>query len=189
MNVYDFDDTIYRGESTLHLFMFYLKRDPKLILMLPKMIGGLIKYKLRLVSIDKLLNDYAAPAEEYLKKIDNIDEDLKEFWDQNMHRIKPFYLERQREDDLIISASPEFYLKELFERIGIKDYMGTLVNTKTGKVEFVCYRENKVKAFYERYPDGVIENFYTDSWNDEPLMKISKNVFMVKGDKIKQIKP
>ncbi|HRT81665.1 MAG TPA: HAD-IB family phosphatase [Oscillospiraceae bacterium] len=189
MNVYDFDDTIYRGESSLHLFLFYMKKDPKLIRMLPQMLIGLIKYKLRLVSIDKLLNDYAAPAEEYFKNIDNIQDDIKEFWDKNMHRVKPFYFTQQKEDDLIISASPEFYLKELFDRIGIKNYLGTVVNTQTGKVEFVCYRENKVKAFYERYPEGVIENFYTDSYNDQALMDIAENVFFVKGDKIKQIKP
>ena len=189
MNVYDFDNTIYRGESILHLFLLFMKKDPKLILMLPKILIGLVKYKMRKVSIDSLVDDYAAPAEEYFKSLDNVDEAIKEFWDKNIRRVKPFYFTQQKDDDLIISASPEFYLKELFDRIGVKNYIGTIFNTKTGRVDFSSYRENKVKAFYERYPEGVIENFYTDSWNDQALMDISKNVFMVKGDKIKQIKP
>jgi phosphoserine phosphatase len=46
-----------------------------------------------------------------------------------------------------------------------------------------------VPAFKERYPDEAIKNFYTDSINDKPLMDLAENVFMVKGDKIKRIKP
>ncbi len=42
--------------------------------------------------------------------------------------------------------------------------------------------------FRERYPDGEIDNLYTDSYNDKPLMDISRNVFFVKGNKITQIK-
>ena len=29
VNVYDFDNTIYDGESGFDIFMFYLKKDPK----------------------------------------------------------------------------------------------------------------------------------------------------------------
>ena len=32
-----------------------------------------------------------------------------------------------------------------------------------------------------------IDNFYTDSFDDIHLMKISKNVFYVKGDKVSRI--
>ena len=36
MNVYDFDNTIYRGESVLHFFFFYIKKTPYLIKYIPK---------------------------------------------------------------------------------------------------------------------------------------------------------
>ena len=42
--------------------------------------------------------------------------------------------------------------------------------------------------FFEEYPDTEIENFYTDSLNDQPLIDISKNAYLVKGDKITKIK-
>ena len=47
---------------------------------------------------------------------------------------------------------------------------------------------NKVALFKEKYGDCEIENFYTDSKNDLPMIKISKNAFLVKDDKIKKIK-
>ena len=36
-----------------------------------------------------------------------------------------------------------------------------------------------MRRFYETYPDGVIENFYSDSVSDAPLAKISRNAFVV----------
>lgn len=189
MNVYDFDNTIYRGESILDLFFYYFKKNPSLIRYLPKAVVGIIRYKLSMVTIDGLLNNYAVLAEDFLKEVETLDEDMEDFWDKHMHKVKPFYFARQHEDDLIISASPEFFLEVLFKRIGIKNLIGTTVDMEKGKVLFACFRENKVPAFQSRYPNAVIENFYTDSMNDKPLMEISKNVFLVKGNRIKQIKP
>jgi phosphoserine phosphatase len=189
MNVYDFDNTIYRGESTLDLFFYYLKKQPSLVKYLPKAIIGLTKYKLRMIPVNSLLTNYAVFAEDFLKGIQTLDEDMEDFWDKHMHKVKPFYAIQQQEDDLIISASPEFFLKVLFKRIGINNLIGTTIDKDKGKVNFVCFRENKVPAFQSRYPDAIIENFYTDSMNDKPLMALAKNVFMVKGNRIKQIKP
>ena len=31
MNVYDFDNTIYDGESMFHLFLFYIKKYPRFL--------------------------------------------------------------------------------------------------------------------------------------------------------------
>lgn len=48
--------------------------------------------------------------------------------------------------------------------------------------------ENKVTALRELYPGTEIANFYTDSMNDRAMMDISEHVFLVQGDRIKQIK-
>ncbi len=189
MNVYDFDNTIYRGESSIDLFFYYLKKHPSLIRFMPKALIGILKYKLRMVPVESLLNNYAVFAEDFFRGLITVEEDLNDFWDKHMHKIKPFYLSQQQEDDLIISASPEPVLSVLFERININNYIGTTISKETGKIDFVCYRENKIPAFKNRYPDTIIENFYTDSMNDKPLMELSKNVFFVKGNRIKQIKP
>ena len=105
-----------------------------------------------------------------------------------MHKIKPFYKSVQSDDDLIISCSPEISLKIICERLGIKHYIGTSIDSKTGEIKRLCFRENKVKAFLSEYPDTEIENFYTDSLNDQPLIDISKNAYLVKGKKITKIK-
>ena len=45
MNVYDFDGTIYRGDSTLHFYGYCLKCQPTLARYLPVQVMGLLRYK------------------------------------------------------------------------------------------------------------------------------------------------
>ena len=189
MNVYDFDNTIYDGESFFHLFIFYLKKKPSLITMFPKVANVFRKYKKGEVSIDEMINSYAPMIQKIAQKIVNINNDPAEFWDSHIKNIKPFYKEIQQEDDLIITASPDFTIAEICKRLGIRQFIATKINPENFEVEFVCLKTNKVKAFFEEYPDGEIENFYTDSpENDKPLMDIAKHAFVVKGDKITQVK-
>ena len=73
--------------------------------------------------------------------------------------------------------------------MGVKNYIGTTIDAELGKITRICLRENKIKAFFERYPNGEIESFYTDSpENDFPLIEIAQNAYVVKGDKIEKIK-
>ena len=189
MNVYDFDDTIYDGESTLHLFFFYLKKRPALLRYMPKVIKAFVRYKKGLVSIDEMLNEYAPMIETMVHEVVDPINDPKEFWDKHMNNIKPFYKDIQQEDDLIITASPEFTIKEVCNRLGIKHFLCTTYNDETGKIDRICLKQNKVKAFFENYPDCEIEKFYTDSpENDKPLMDIATHAFVVKGNKITQVK-
>ena len=74
----------------------------------------------------------------------------------------------------------------MLKRMGIDEsrMIGTEVDLSTGEIGRVNYRENKAKAFKEIFPDAEIDDFYTDSISDAPLMEMAKRVFMVKGDRI-----
>ena len=72
--------------------------------------------------------------------------------------------------------------------MGISRYIGSSIDPQTGKFRRLCFMENKVTAFRELYPDTEIENFYTDSMNDRAMMDIAAHVFLVKGDRIRQIR-
>ncbi len=188
MNVFDFDNTIYDGESVMDFFLYYCKKDKSLLKYIPTVMNALIKYKKGAITVEEALSKYGKTVTDYYVKNIGMGDDFKVFWDNNMHKIKPFYKEVQSDDDLIISCSPEISLKIICERLGIKRYIGTVIDSKTGEISRLCFRENKVKAFFEEYPDTEIENFYTDSLNDQPLIDISKNAYLVKGDKITKIK-
>lgn len=189
MNVYDFDNTIYRGESVLHFFFFYIKKTPYLIKYIPKVFYALFKYKSGKITVERALEEYAPFVEDYFRNISDIKADSVEFWDKHMKNIKSFYKEIQREDDVIVTASPESTMEEICKRLGIKHCVGSIIDEKSGKIKRLCMRSRKVPAFLEAFPDAEIENFYTDSpKNDAPLIELAKNAYQVKGDKIIKIK-
>ena len=107
---------------------------------------------------------------------------MEEFWNIHKYNIKAFYYETQQEDDVIISASPYFLLEPIIKELGIKHLMASNVDKFTGKYSGInCHGKEKVRRFYEVWPDGVIDDFYSDSLSDSPLAEISKTAYMVKG--------
>ena len=58
MNVYDFDDTIYNGDSSIDFYLFCIKKNPKLIKYLPKQALGVILYKLKRIDKTKMKEYY-----------------------------------------------------------------------------------------------------------------------------------
>ena len=65
MTVYDFDNTIYDGESGVDLFLYCLKRDPALIRKLPWGLKILRDYKVSKLSIDDIIHKYSPEVERY----------------------------------------------------------------------------------------------------------------------------
>jgi len=188
VNVYDFDNTIYDGESVFDFYIFLLARDFSLIKLLPEVIGVYLKYKRCVITGEELMAKAEKYSVEIMEKFPNMKELVSQFWDKNQRKIKKFYLENQREDDVILSASCGFLIRDVCTRLGIKNVLASEIDTKTGKITRVCFAHTKPEIFKGFFPDTEIENFYTDSLNDTPMFALSKNVYMVKGNKIRRVK-
>lgn len=181
MNVYDFDKTIYDGDSTADFYLFSLKRHKKIILLSPSLLGAFIKFY---VFKRGTKTEFKEVMYRFLRYC-NIDKDIKDFWDKNENKIKEFYLKQQKDDDVIISASPEFLLKPICKRLGIKHLMASCVDKKSGKYSGInCHGKEKVRRFYEVFENGKINEFYSDSYSDSPLAEIAQKAFMVKGNNL-----
>lgn len=188
MNVYDFDNTIYRGESGVDLFLGYLKKDPKLLKMFPMAVKCIYKYKTGKMSLDEVMDKYAGVVENFAQSIEDIESDVVDFWDKNSNKIKSFYLKQRQDDDIIISACLDVVLEEICRRLNIKNFVGSKTDLESRKLVDFCFRENKVKVFKEKFPDAEIDNFYTDSLNDQPMIDLARNAYLVKGDRLIKIK-
>ncbi len=189
MNVYDFDNTIYRGESPFQFFFYYTKKTPYLIRYVPRVLRVLMKYKAGKVTVEQALSEYAPFVENYLRSIPDIKADAKIFWDKHEKNIKPFYKLQQKPDDVIVTASPEITMREICGRLGVKHCVGTVIDEESGKITRLCMRSRKVPAFLEAFPDAHIDEFYTDSpKNDAPLIELADKAYKVKGNKITRIK-
>ncbi|MCH5304078.1 MAG: HAD-IB family phosphatase [Ruminococcus sp.] len=180
MNVYDFDNTIYKGDSTADFYLFCFRKHLSIIKFLPSLIKATLKFYLFKRGSK---TDMKQVMYRFLTKI-NPERDIAEFWKSHRKNIKQWYLNQQKDDDIIISASPEFLLKPICETLNIKHLIASNVDVNTGKYTGVnCHGEEKVRLFREKF-DVEIDEFYSDSKSDTPLAKISKKPFLVKGNTI-----
>jgi HAD superfamily phosphoserine phosphatase-like hydrolase len=185
MNGYDFDKTIYDGDSFTHFYVFTLLRRPFLIFTLPLYIIPLVLFLLGRIG-KKQVKQLLMINLVFYKNRQKI---VTKFWDKHIKRIKPWYFNLQQKNDLVISASPTFLVKEACIRIGIQAVIATDMNLSTLKIEGKnCYGEAKVEKFEQQFGKTLLLGaFYSDSLSDMPMMKKSKQGILVTGDKLEVI--
>lgn len=181
MNVYDFDDTIYKGNSERHFYFHCLKRYPEIALYLPYQLVCFISFGLKKINKTELKERFY----KFLPRISDIDCEVEDFWKTHMKNIKKWYLDQQKEDDVIISASPYFLLEPACKKIGILHLLASNVDKYSGVYNGnICFGKEKVPRFEAEFENEQIDQFYSDSDSDSPLAYISKMSFKVLGDKI-----
>ena len=182
INVYDFDKTIYNGDSTIDFYLYCLKKQPSIVLLLPKQILAFGKYKLKLKEKEYFKEIFFS----FLKKIHNIDDKVEDFWLNNKSKIKAWYHEQKSNTDVIISASPEFLLKPICDELKV-NLIATKVDKNSGAFKSKnCYGQEKVIR-YKKEVNKKINKFYSDSLSDKPMMDLAKEKYLVKGNKLKVI--
>lgn len=172
MNVYDFDKTIYNGDSTTHFYFYCLKKQPRILLHLPYQAWVFFCYIIGYYDKTQFKERFYS----FFKSVKNVDALVKDFWESHMHNIKKWYLDTQKESDIVISASPEFLLSPICAKLGIKHLIASRVDRFTGKYDGLnCYGEEKVVRLHGEFGEVEIENFYSDSLSDTPLANLAKN--------------
>ena len=183
LNIYDFDGTIYDGDSSADFFMFCLKRKISIIKYLFPFLAYAILYKSGIKNKTQMKEKFF----KFVSSFQNIDDLVFEFWKINSSKIKKFYLNQDHENDVIISASPYFLLKPICDKLQVKDLIASDVNKETGKFNSCnCHGEEKIKRFKEKYKKANILNAYSDKLSDKPILEAAKCGYLVKKDKIKK---
>lgn len=181
MNVYDFDKTIYDGDSTFDYYMFSLKRHKRILLLAPSLAAAAIRFY---VFKKGSKTQFKQVMYRFLRYCDS-ERDITDFWEKNACKIKEYYLKQQREDDVIISASPRFLLAPVCKKLNIKHLIASEVAPHTGVYSGEnCHGAEKVRRFREVFGEAAIEEFYSDSHSDDPLAAIAQQAFLVKGENI-----
>lgn len=182
MNVYDFDKTIYDGDSTLDFYFFCLEKNILLLRYIFIQIYGFLLYKFGFCDKTKFKEYFYC----FFKGIDDIDDYVEKFWEKHEYKIKKWYIEQQKKDDIVISASPEFILQPICCKLRIKMLIASKVNKKNGKYSGMnCYGKEKVVRYRKIFNNKPIEEFYSDSYSDTPLAKLAKKAYIVKNNSFK----
>ena len=173
MDIYDFDGTLYRGDSTADFTLWCLRRYPQCALTLPR--TALAAAGMGLGAFDK--TRFKGALYRFLPAVPDIEREVYLFWAEHEGRIggpceaKP--------GDLVISASPEFLLRDVCERRGLQ-LIGSQVDPHTGRVLGPnCSGREKITRLHAAFPDAQIERFYSDSFRDQPLADLAEQAFMV----------
>ena len=197
--VYDFDKTIYSGETGVDFSVFYLKKYPlKSILFLIAYFRYLVLYLLKIVNLAKVKEKYFKFLESHTKQ--EIQDLIDEFWESKKDEIYPWVKEElqknKKEADFVIvtSASPLFLIEKFLISIGFDVVFGTKfvgdnqkrfvaqINGKNNKGEEKVKKLNRW-AKKNNYEYEIVK-FYSDSLADKPLYDIAKQKFWIKKGKI-----
>ncbi len=177
MNAYDFDHCIYAGDCTIDFFRFCLKKKPKLLHFLPRQIWGLVLYAFGFIQKTAFKERFFC----FLQGLDERDSLIAAFWATHKEKIYSWYLELKRENDLIISASPEFLLKPIFDLLGVKHLIASRVDPMTGCFSGENnYGAEKPRRLQEEMGIRAVDAFYSDSLSDSPMAQIAKESFIVR---------
>lgn len=179
-NVYDFDGTVYDGDSTMDFYLFSLRKSPKLFITLFSNFINIVCFKLKLITRSEFKERF---YKLFLPKIDT-NKFVKQFWQTYEQKIKKWYLAQKQPTDLIISASADFLLEPICQKLSVL-FLASKVDSKTGKLLSPNLRGvEKVKFFKKHYLNQSINNFYTDHISDKPMMELAKHCFLVNKNKI-----
>lgn len=181
MNVYDFDKTIYKKDSSIELYKYVIRQKPKVFFKcIFKQLGAVALFYVGKISKE----EYKEKFFSFLKYV-SIEDMLSDFVSKELQYISEWYLKQRKNDDVIISASPEFLVMAFAQKLGIKSVIASNVDYHTGKFNGKnCYGKEKVERFCQIYSLDDIEEFYSDSLSDLPMASIAIKSYKVKGEKI-----
>ena len=100
MNVYDFDRTIYPGDSSIHFWRFCMLHYPKTMRVIPRATAAMVRYKRKRCTWSDVMEVFFT----FLRHVPDVREAVDAFWDKNADKIYEWYLDRKHEADVIISA-------------------------------------------------------------------------------------
>lgn len=177
--VYDFDNTIFRGDSTARFCLFLLTRRPGLLRKAP----GVARAFLAMKKIGKTAAKQAL-YKAVLPGLPDLEGAVSDFWAKNFARVKPWYLAQKKPDDVVASASPEFLLRPACKALGVQTLIASVVDPSTGVYTGLnCGGAEKARRV-NLLTGGAPFDFYSDSDTDLPTARLARRAFRVRGDRV-----
>ena len=201
--IFDIDYTITRKETLMEFFKYIVSKDIKNIKFLPRALYSGLMYGVKVY-------DEKRVKECFLKFIENIDEAelaklTKSFYDEKVSKI--LYkdavdmikkLKKEGYMVVLISASPEFYVKEFYAIKEVDLIIGTKFTFEDGK--FIrkmdgnnCKGKEKVRRLNEVLKEKNIKvdfknsYMFSDSLSDKPLLDLVGKPYLINYKKKHEI--
>jgi len=199
--IFDFDGTLIKRDSMVLFFLRYFNFSWKNIPNFFQLATETIKFFLKIYSQkkykEKFLNLVMDSSK--IKNLDKITDDFSEY----LLRLIPkdarkriTKLKDNRYKLVLLSASPDFYLKKIKDKLGFSKLICTKTNFRNGKIIIRgenCYGKNKIKMLLDEYKKEDInwEKSYcfADNKSDRHLLSLFGNAYVVNNKKFVKDNP
>lgn len=184
VDIYDFDKTIVPFDSGSLFIGYCVLHYPWIILYLPIMVVAFILMLIKVITF----TNFKKVCFMFLPFIPK-EKAVKGFWNRHEKQVHTWFKDKPRHA-IVISASPDFLLEEISNRLGFDTLICTRHNSKTGAIIGEnCRGEEKVRRLYEIFDKDSIEvvDVYSDSLkHDKHIFALATNqcYHIVKSQKI-----
>lgn len=180
IDVYDFDGTIYDGDSTVDFVRFCLRRHPSLLTGAPGLTGA----ALRLAAGKSSLTAFKSTLFGLMARRVSLQDEAERFWQDAGTRanLGEWFQHTPRDLPIVIaSASPEFELTHAAALLGVEVLIGTRCDAITGQLLGAnCKGEEKLRRIGERLGEFEIRAMYTDDAKaDGPLLACAREGYLL----------
>lgn len=199
--IFDVDYTLTKRETLVELYLFMIKSRPSLIRYVFVDLKAVFLYLFRIYDLkkakEKFISFLVGIKEEDMQNI------VKDFYEKRLSRIirkdAAHMMQKLKNEGykiFLISASPEFYLKELYNIKEVDKVIGTRIKVEKGvygcSIEGNnCKGQEKIHRLMEVLKEENIEAdfknsyMFSDSLSDKPLFDLVGRPYLInyKGHK------
>lgn len=199
--VFDFDGTIIKRDSMLLFFLRYFNLSFKSIKNMLYLIIESIKFFLKISTqkqykerfINLIIN--SSKIKDFNKLADDFSEYLiKKIYSDAKQKI--IELKKSNYELVLLSASPDFYLKRIKDKLGFSKLICTRTNFKYGKIIITsknCYGKDKVEMFLDEYRTKKINwkksYCFSDNKSDRNLLRYFSQAYIINNKRLKKNNP
>ncbi len=195
LSIYDFDGTLYNGDSFVDFWKYTLQRKPSVLLFLPYQLISVLLWKLGILSTEKA-------KEAFLSFINLLSDEQLSLWvlrfwkEQGQRKIFAWVheaLEQDKADGLwliCISASPDFLLSPFLASLGFEHWICTQFEHSVGRRNRIlgrnCKGEQKLHRLIEwQKQHSIVPSIYkvvSDSADDLSVFAMARARYrIIKG--------
>lgn len=186
--VFDFDGTLYKGDSLIDFCLYIYKRYPFRSRFLLLQLVYLVQRKLGLINTKEFKSKFLIFIKGFEES--NLKHLVNDFWENRMLikenkavGDKLRQLQKEGVIPLIISASPELFLYPIKEYYGV-ELLGTIIQKTNTKYKIIgenCRSNEKLKRLdsYFQNETWSFEYATSDNYDDKELLALAKESLFI----------
>ncbi len=183
---FDFDGTIYKGDTTRDFCWYFYQKKPLRCYYLLIQLASWLLWRLKLLTTTQFKSTFI----QFLNRIEGeqITGLLNSFWEEKkslVHANLVLEISRLKKEGVhivVVSASPELFIKTFCLSLGVDTVLGSELKVLNNKYSLLinCRGEEKLKRLKRAFPNFELIAAYSDNKDDDVLLKTAKNGYWVK---------